>query len=518
MPFLLPTECLTCIFAELETNKSSIYSCIRVSREWCIAATPFLWKNPFCLTSKDRSAPSTIKKNMPIDAYLPFLSESAKARLRLNNVPTGLESSILPIFNYASYLRVLDMDEFYDEITKWIANKRLAQATQFDTTDNISYTISQQAAPEDGFIDYLSDIDDDDDEIQKILIAQELLFLFSDSSPKLYRLSIDTRRLGKIWCDMVVGILSLEISTSATNTHHPVPIPSCFSHIEQFEFKGEGDETDYEFEDMLVAISQFSPNVKILKIASCSQYLLQPLVDLIGSQQGINELVLNNIRIVGTSIFEAIAHHKKTLTHAEFHRCTFIDCTPMTALANCTRLENLIFARSGVTGELLAPLGSPSSSITRLSRLVLLDIYPSNGDSAEWINLAQQVNAILRRTGKTIRELRTNVHLTYFLDFVDTIISECPNLVIIEMDIQNIAQIPGIVTLLRSCKHLQTFRASIDGYTHSNDSVADDLIHEFAQIILPPLRRLEVRKWKISKQGLLFKCLISMKAPVRYVS
>src|SRR6185437_12382257 len=118
---------------------------------------------------------------------------------------------------------------------------------------------------------------------------QELLFLFSDSSPKLYRLSIDTRRLGKIWCDMVVGILSLEISTSATNTHHPVPIPSCFSHIEQFEFKGEGDETDYEFEDMLVAISQFSPNVKILKIASCSQYLLQPLVDLIGSQQGINE-------------------------------------------------------------------------------------------------------------------------------------------------------------------------------------------------------------------------------------
>ncbi|CAG8490444.1 2964_t:CDS:2 [Paraglomus occultum] len=420
---------------------------------------------------------------MPIDAYLPFLSDSAKARLRLNNVPTGLESPVLPAFNYPSYLRVLDMDEFYDEITKWVANKRLAQATQFDTN---SYAISQQAASED------------------------------DSSPKLYRLSIDTRRLGKIWCDMVVSILSPEISS--TDTHHPVPIPSCFSHIEQFEFKGEGDETDDEFEDMLLAISQFSKNVKILKIASCSRCLLQPLVDLIESQQGISELMLNNIRIVGTSIFEAIARHKKTLTHAEFHRCTFIDCKPMTALASCTKLESLIFARSGVSGELLAPLGSPSSSITQLSRLVLLDIYPSNGDEAEWINLAQQVNAILRRTGKTIRELRTNLHLTYFPHFVDTIISDCPNLLIIEMDIQNIAQIPGIVKLLRSCKHLQTFRVSIDGYTHSNYTVADDLIHEFAQIILPSLRRLEVRKWKISKQGLLFKCLISMKAPVRYLS
>ena len=49
MPSLLPTECLTCIFAELETHKSSIYSCIRVNREWCNAATPFLWKNPFSL-------------------------------------------------------------------------------------------------------------------------------------------------------------------------------------------------------------------------------------------------------------------------------------------------------------------------------------------------------------------------------------------------------------------------------------------------------------------------------------
>src|ERR1043165_1941117 len=93
----LSTDCLNEIFEYLEEDKVTLHSCLLVNRLWCEASVRILWRN--------------IRNYNTLIACLP--SES-KETLRRNRIITSKP----PMFNYASFCKVLSVDEVNCEIDK----------------------------------------------------------------------------------------------------------------------------------------------------------------------------------------------------------------------------------------------------------------------------------------------------------------------------------------------------------------------------------------------------------------
>src|SRR5204863_4624004 len=45
MPFLLPADCLSEVFENLEEDKTTLHSCLLVNRLWCEISVRILWRD-----------------------------------------------------------------------------------------------------------------------------------------------------------------------------------------------------------------------------------------------------------------------------------------------------------------------------------------------------------------------------------------------------------------------------------------------------------------------------------------
>src|SRR5581483_5779374 len=94
----LNVDCLNLIFNELQKDRSSLYSCLLVNREWCNITVPILWKE-HSWYSKGES------KRKVYNMILSCLSTTSKQLLSDNDINlssiTPLKSSLL--FNYISF-------------------------------------------------------------------------------------------------------------------------------------------------------------------------------------------------------------------------------------------------------------------------------------------------------------------------------------------------------------------------------------------------------------------------------
>src|SRR6266498_1861173 len=92
----LVEDCLRIIFAELQDDSNSLYSCILVNRFWCRIGVPILWKNPFI---------HNYEKGLKLcDAIISLLPTSSKQLLFDNNIDIPLPIfSNQPLFNYISF-------------------------------------------------------------------------------------------------------------------------------------------------------------------------------------------------------------------------------------------------------------------------------------------------------------------------------------------------------------------------------------------------------------------------------
>src|ERR1044071_5725528 len=66
----LVEDCLRIIFIELESDQSSLYSCILVNRLWCRIAVPILWKHPYKIGNFNETIPSYCYKLYKTIIYL----------------------------------------------------------------------------------------------------------------------------------------------------------------------------------------------------------------------------------------------------------------------------------------------------------------------------------------------------------------------------------------------------------------------------------------------------------------
>ncbi|CAI2178657.1 9819_t:CDS:2 [Funneliformis geosporum] len=135
-PDILPIifECLvkTCD----QENLKSLYHCVLVNRNWCQNAIPVLWANPFRFLTEDRKAITEV-----ILMYMACLDENKKKELFLGaKIPKEVAKT--PMFNYPSYLKILDYWELVNSIneTTRILLKKIDRTIifKYDDAQNIS--------------------------------------------------------------------------------------------------------------------------------------------------------------------------------------------------------------------------------------------------------------------------------------------------------------------------------------------------------------------------------------------
>ncbi|GBB95869.1 hypothetical protein RclHR1_02630014 [Rhizophagus clarus] len=102
--FQLSIDCFKEIFECLEDDKSTLYSCILVNRFWCKVSVRILWRNVKNFNTST------------FNALISYLPKESKEILDENGIIISNPTSEFPSFNYASFCKVLSIDEIYSEI------------------------------------------------------------------------------------------------------------------------------------------------------------------------------------------------------------------------------------------------------------------------------------------------------------------------------------------------------------------------------------------------------------------
>ncbi|RIB28874.1 hypothetical protein C2G38_2058218 [Gigaspora rosea] len=100
-------ELMENILNHLSNESYSLYSCALVSRHWCKMSIPTLWRDPFSFNQKP----------MFISRYFSFLSDDDKFILNECGITVDFPNTL---FNYAKFLKVLDLSLLDDKVQEWI--------------------------------------------------------------------------------------------------------------------------------------------------------------------------------------------------------------------------------------------------------------------------------------------------------------------------------------------------------------------------------------------------------------
>src|SRR4051794_7325501 len=111
----LPADCLNEIFEYLEKDKATLRSCLLVNRLWCEVSVRVLWRS--------------IRNYNTLIACLP---DESKEILSKNGII--ISTSKTPMFNYASFCKVLSVYQVSSDIKKLLKNQQFISSQ--DLNDN----------------------------------------------------------------------------------------------------------------------------------------------------------------------------------------------------------------------------------------------------------------------------------------------------------------------------------------------------------------------------------------------
>ncbi|KAF0373854.1 hypothetical protein F8M41_012955 [Gigaspora margarita] len=107
-------ELMEKIFNNLNNEICSLYSCALVSRHWCKMTVPILWQDPF----------SSNRRPLFISKYFSSFGEDDKFILKECLEELGInEECSNSLFDYARFLKVLDIRSLESKVRKWITFK-----------------------------------------------------------------------------------------------------------------------------------------------------------------------------------------------------------------------------------------------------------------------------------------------------------------------------------------------------------------------------------------------------------
>ncbi|GBB87385.1 hypothetical protein RclHR1_13850003 [Rhizophagus clarus] len=339
MANLLPRECLEEIFYILEYEKSTLHSCLLVSRTWCVSVVRFLWKRPFQLAKKPSSD--------IIEIYVSFFPPIVKDYLLSEgvNVPLNCRAKI---FDYPSFIRGFRFDDLYESTSAWL-QEGYEKGTQI-RQDAVMF---------------------DDLRIVKLIVNELFKLLFSKTRI-LESLSLNTQRLiglidRRFWTHHPGDIppTSFEEFRSAYGFDDLLQIPNypgannCLVHLQKFEYGG--DATDGK---IMQVLSEVSRNLNTLEISFSSWQRRhadpQMMLSLLTAQHALNRIIL---RRGGSNCLPVLIGGLSTqvgsLNHLEFIGADFRVSVSLTPLVICVNLQTLVFERClGLNDDIVEPLAS----------------------------------------------------------------------------------------------------------------------------------------------------------------
>src|ERR1051325_2574651 len=93
----LPADCINEIFEHLEDDDLTLRSCLLVNRLWCKVAVRILWRNVWNYSTWN------------FHTLIACLPNESKEILNRNGIVISTPSSKPPMFNYASFCKVMSV-------------------------------------------------------------------------------------------------------------------------------------------------------------------------------------------------------------------------------------------------------------------------------------------------------------------------------------------------------------------------------------------------------------------------
>src|SRR5581483_3451406 len=112
MPCQLLADCLNEIFEYLEEDKASLHSCLLVNRLWCEIAVRILWRDIWSFRYNVQY--NSCRKHVPsaiISTLIACLPNESKNFLHKNGISISSPTHKPPLFNYASFCKVLSIHQ-----------------------------------------------------------------------------------------------------------------------------------------------------------------------------------------------------------------------------------------------------------------------------------------------------------------------------------------------------------------------------------------------------------------------
>ena len=109
----LPDDCLGDIFEYLVDDKFTLHSCLLVNHLWCRVAVRILWRVIWNYNDKN------------ISTLIACLPNESKEILLNNGIIISTPTSKPPMFNYASFCKVLSMEQIKKLLQQWFLAQNL---------------------------------------------------------------------------------------------------------------------------------------------------------------------------------------------------------------------------------------------------------------------------------------------------------------------------------------------------------------------------------------------------------
>jgi hypothetical protein len=127
MPRQLNYDCLNKVFEYLEEDKFTLHSCLLVNRLWREASVGILWRDIWSFKYSNRvDVISQI-----LSTLIACLPNGSKDLLSKNGIFIATPTCKPPLFNYASYCKVLSIRKIYQMIEYVLENRQIANSNNY---------------------------------------------------------------------------------------------------------------------------------------------------------------------------------------------------------------------------------------------------------------------------------------------------------------------------------------------------------------------------------------------------
>ncbi|RIB15500.1 hypothetical protein C2G38_2192272 [Gigaspora rosea] len=431
-------ELMEDILKHLNNEIYSLYSCALVNRHWCKMSIPILWQDTF----------STIKqrRSLFIPIYFSSLGEDEKLVIKecLKEFEINIEFT-KPLFDYARFLKVLDIYQLANKVREWIEWMRLKLDNR-----NLPY------------LDY---------RITPLII---LLFkLFVENGAILHEFSLFNSELFKFELE-IFHSLEQNVQFCSRLQHLSLDIISDFN-IENIV-------------KLLKVLAKNTTKISALKLYVCYYHepklihiFLPTLIHFIKSQEQLRKFILDGGDCPKDflGIISALESQKNTLQEVILRGCIF--SAEFEVLNNCKNLETLRILHCDT--ELLKILDYNIST---------LEIYYSLIDGPIIVQIFEKVGISLQRLKIEIGNVTWEESL-----FLEALKSFCPN--IIYLYITNIGLSTQLLELIGDLQKLQflslryAYRLSKEAKILSEETKMIRVM-QFAKILPSTLQYLDIAR------------------------